>query len=239
MTRPRPCRPPPVRPRRPPGRAFGPIVVAIIVQLFSQETHSRHINEGITQVTDQPNQPPDDATALPGPTEPIASDRVPTAPAPGVHADRASRWEGLRPRGRLNRVAAILVSMAAAVFIVGAIFVAGFAAGSEGATDGGDGYGYGHSEGERHRVGDESGDRGSSRDGFDQEDPVRGSPTPAMGAAPADRPHWRTVGPTGSGVSLRVDSVCGTATGDRTNESDPAWQLRPCGSVSAVLQHSR
>lgn len=90
-------------------------------------------------MTEHPKEPaPDDTSPAPPPTDTPSSE--PT-----------SRWDRVRPRGRLGQIATILVAAAAAVFIVGSIFVAGYVLGSEGGDehDGHRGEGYSHSQGEQ------------------------------------------------------------------------------------------
>jgi hypothetical protein len=122
------------------------------------------------QPTDQPDQPPIDDNTLTEPIQPTAAEPTSVAAPPAATAvePRPSRWNRVRPRGRLGQVAAILVAAAAAVFIVGSIFMAGFAVGSEG---GGGHHRHGgnessHSEGE--------GKKGSSHDGSGRDDPRQG-----------------------------------------------------------------
>lgn len=129
-------------------------------------------------MTDQPEHQPHEQTppAEPGSTDPSASEPtapIVTEPAEAAPRTRPSPWERVRPRGRLGQVAAILVSVAAGLVIVGLIFFAGFAVGS----DGGDGHhrggGHSHDEGKHHRGGEEadgpggdgSGHGDSGRDG--------------------------------------------------------------------------
>ncbi|MCV7131883.1 hypothetical protein H7J06_02700 [Mycobacterium hodleri] len=93
-------------------------------------------------------------------------------PAEAASSPPASRWDRIRPRGRAGQVAAVLVAAAAALFIVGSIFVAGFALGSEVGGEhhgyGSDGYGESYSG---HREGDDSG--GSDDGGSDRGDSHR------------------------------------------------------------------
>ncbi|GAB7071488.1 hypothetical protein JCM12141A_57770 [Mycolicibacterium hodleri] len=109
-------------------------------------------------------QPPHDETT---PVEPTTTTPVgEPAPAAGqsVPAQSTSRWDRTRPHGRIGQLAGILVAIAAATFIVGSIFVAGFALGSE---VGGEHHGHGegsYSQGE----GDHHGD-GESRDSRQEE----------------------------------------------------------------------
>ena len=99
-------------------------------------------------------QPPHDETPPLEATTPVsepaleATESVPTQPT--------SRWDRARPRGRIGQVAAILVAVAAAIFIVGSIFVAGFAAGSEHGDEhhGHGDDGYSQSDGEQHGDGE-------------------------------------------------------------------------------------
>jgi hypothetical protein len=74
----------------------------------------------------------------------------------------------VRPRSRLGQIAAILVSVAAAIFIVGAILVAGVVVGAEGSGEHHGHGGYSQGDGEHHRGGEEA--NGSGRDGSGQED---------------------------------------------------------------------
>lgn len=127
-------------------------------------------------MTDRPGE--HDADLPTAPAEPTAADRAATATNLDVssHEPTPSRWDGVRPRGRLGQIAAILVATASAVLIAGAIFVAGFAVGSESGDEhhGGDGYSQGEREDFREgdaaegsdqaTAGDESGPE-SSRDG--------------------------------------------------------------------------
>ena len=117
-------------------------------------------------MTDHSDQRPHDDAPATEPTEPISAEPTPAA-AP-VAEPKPSRWARVRPRGRLGQVAAILVATAAAIVIVGSIFMAGFAVGSEGGGEHhGHGGGYGHSEGEgdHHGDGDGSNREDSGRDG--------------------------------------------------------------------------
>lgn len=108
-------------------------------------------------MTEHPKEPaPDDTSPAPPPTDTPSSE--PT-----------SRWDRVRPRGRLGQIATILVAAAAAVFIVGSIFVAGYVLGSEGGDehDGHRGEGYSHSQGEQRgdrAESDESSDAGGGQD---------------------------------------------------------------------------
>lgn len=109
-------------------------------------------------MTDRPDEHPHDADLPTAPTEPTAADRAPTATnlAASSSEPKPPRWDGVRPRGRLGQIAAVLVATASAVFIAGAIFVAGFAVGSESGDEhhghGDDGYRQG--EREDHRDGE-------------------------------------------------------------------------------------
>jgi hypothetical protein len=112
-------------------------------------------------MTDRPDKDPHDV-GLPAEStetrEPSAADRAPAA-ADGeasLPEPRPSRWDGVRPRSRLGQIAAVLVATASAVFIAGAIFVAGFAVGSEDGDEhhGQDGDGYSQSEGDDHGGGE-------------------------------------------------------------------------------------
>lgn len=109
-------------------------------------------------MTDRPDKDPHDVDLPAEPTEhtkPTTADRAPAAAdlEASLPEPKPSRWDGVRPRGRLGQIAAILVATASAVFIAGAIFVAGFAVGSEGGDEhhGHDGDGYSQSEGDDHR----------------------------------------------------------------------------------------
>ncbi|MGK2882852.1 MAG: hypothetical protein ACSLE6_19420 [Mycobacterium sp.] len=111
-------------------------------------------------MTDRPDKDPHDVD-LPAeptePTKPTAADRAPAAAdlETSLPDPVPSRWDSVRPRGRLGQISAILVATASAVFIAGAIFVAGFAVGSEGGEQHGhDGDGYSQSEGDDHRGGE-------------------------------------------------------------------------------------
>lgn len=123
-------------------------------------------------MTDQSDRTPHDNISSTEPIEPIVADPDPAVEsAPPVTGSTPSRWERMRPRGRLGQVALVLVSIAAAIFIVGSIFVAGFLAGSESGHerhhgDGGYGHSRSHNEGEQRRGGEESG--GPGRDGNDR-----------------------------------------------------------------------
>jgi hypothetical protein len=107
-------------------------------------------------------QSPHDETTPVEPTTPV-SEPAPAA-TQSVPAQSTSRWDRIRPHGRIGQVAGILVAIAAAMFIVGSIFVAGFALGSE---VGGEHHGHGedsYSQGE----GDHHGE-GESRDSRQEE----------------------------------------------------------------------
>ncbi|MDT5067283.1 MAG: hypothetical protein QOK02_3438 [Mycobacterium sp.] len=122
-------------------------------------------------MTEQPDRPSHDDTAGAKSTEPIAAEPSSAAASPEapVVEPKPSRWERVRPRGRPGQVAAILVSVAAAIFIVGAIFVAGVVVGSERSGEHhGHGGGYSQGEGEHHRGGEEA--DGSGPDGSGQGD---------------------------------------------------------------------
>lgn len=128
-------------------------------------------------MTDQPDKLPDDAELPAEPAEPTAADPAPAPVDVGAvpQGPTPTRWDGVRPRGRLGQIATILVATASAVFIAGAIFVAGVAVGSEGGDEhhGHDGDAYSQSEGDDHggeaaesssdgRAGEEPGDENSN-----------------------------------------------------------------------------
>lgn len=125
-------------------------------------------------MTDRPDEDPHDVDPLTHPTETAAADRA--SAAGDAHASMAgptpSRWDGVRPRGRLGQIAAILVATASAVFIAGAIFVAGFAVGSEGGGEhhGHGGDGYSHGDGDDHRDGESADGSGDGTAGGESGD---------------------------------------------------------------------
>jgi hypothetical protein len=140
-------------------------------------------------MTEQPDRPSHDDTAAAESTEPIAAEPSSAAASPeaSVVQPKPSRWERVRPRSRLGQVAAILVSVAAAIFIVGSIFVAGVVAGSEGSGEH-HGHGGGYSQGERehHRGGEEA--DGSGRDGSGQGDSGQGRSNDGDGPGQGESP---------------------------------------------------
>lgn len=106
-------------------------------------------------MTDQPDKHPHDGDLPTGPTE--STTTAPAAdPAAFSNEPQPTRWNSGRPRGRLGQIAVILVATASAVFIVGAIFLAGFVVGSEGGDEhhGHGGDGYSQNEGDDHRGGE-------------------------------------------------------------------------------------
>lgn len=109
-------------------------------------------------MTDRPDKDPHDVNLPAEPSEPAAADRTPAAADadPSLPEPKPSPWNSVRPRGRLGQIAAILVATASAVFIAGAIFVAGFAVGSESGDEhhGHGGDGYSQSKGDDHRDGE-------------------------------------------------------------------------------------
>ena len=127
-------------------------------------------------------QPPHDETPPTAATNPVSE------PAPvitdSVPTQSTSRWDRVRPRGRIGQVAGILVAIAAAIFIAGSIFVAGFALGSKGGDEhhGHGGDGYSQSDGEHHGDGDtqrdESGPDSPGQEGSGESDHHDGGDRP-------------------------------------------------------------
>lgn len=120
-------------------------------------------------MTDRPDEHPHDADLPTEPTESAAADHTPAAANLDASSSepKPSRWDSVRPRGRLGQIAAISVAAASAVVIAGTIFMAGYAVGSEGGDEhhGHDGDGYSQGESDQHR-GDqtEDGSRNGARD---------------------------------------------------------------------------